>query len=238
LPLRVQTTLSSGVEQDHVEKKVVHRDGHRRVVRHKTSEIVPKTTVTFGRKTEFSGRLLDKVGNPIAGATVTVYQQIAEEAEAQVGTLTTGAEGGFVYEVPAESSRRLRFVYAGTATSLPAEGSAEVLVHGTSSLKVKPANVLNGGSVTFSGEVEGRPLPQMGKLVELQVRLSHEWSTFRTIRSKPDGEWSIEYPFKRTCGVEEYPFRIELPGEAGFPLEPGHSHTVTVTVRGRPCPTG
>jgi hypothetical protein len=238
LPLRVQTTLSSGVERDRVGKKVVHRDGHRRVVRHKTSELVPKTTVAFGRKTEFSGRLLDKSGNPIAGAPVTVYQQVAEEAEAQVGTLTTGAEGGFAYEVPADSSRKLRFVYAGTATSLPAEGSTEVLVHGTSTLKVKPDHVLNGDSVTFTGEVEGRPLPQMGKLVELQVRESHEWTTFRTIRSNTRGEWSIEYPFERTCGVEEYPFRIELPGEAGFPLEPGHSHTVTVTVRGRPCPTG
>ena len=103
--------------------------------------------------------------------------------------------------------------YAGTPTTLPSEGSAEVLVHGASTLKVKPAHVLNGGSVTFRGDVDGRPLPGNGKLVELQVRLTHEWSTFRTIRSGPGGEWSIEYPFKRSCGTEEYPFRAELPGE-------------------------
>jgi hypothetical protein len=237
LPLRAPTSVSAGVLHHAVVKKVVHRHGRRRVVRHRITELVPKETVGFGGKAEFSGRLLDKSGSPVAGAAVAVYQQVPEEDEAQVATLTTGSEGGFAYEAPAESSRRLRFVYAGTATSLPAEGSAELLVHGTSTLNVKPAKVLNGHSVTFTGQVRGNPLPSMGKLVELQVRLTHEWSTFRTIRSGPEGVWSISYPFKRTCGTEHYRFRGRLPGEAGYPLEPGHSPVVTVTVRGRPCPT-
>ncbi|MBS1886321.1 MAG: carboxypeptidase regulatory-like domain-containing protein [Actinobacteria bacterium] len=237
LPLRVPTSLTAGVLDRRVQKKVVRRNGHRRVVRHQVSHVAPEATVAVGHKVGFSGRLIDKAGNPVAGATVTVYQQVPEEAEVQVATVTTGAEGGFDYEVTADSSRRVRFAYAGTATTLPSEGSAELLVRAASTLKVRPQHVLNGGSVTFSGRVEGRPLPPSGKLVELEVHLSHEWSTFRTIRSDPNGEWSIEYPFKRTCGVEEYGFRAELPGEAGFPLEPGHSPTVTVTVRGRPCPT-
>jgi hypothetical protein len=237
LPLRVSTALSAGVLAHRVQKKIIHRHGHRRVIRHKVSELVPETTVGFGAKTEFSGRLLDKAGNPVAGASVAVLQMVSEEAEAQVATLTTAADGGFTYDAPAESSRRLRFVYGGTATTLPTEAAAEVLVHGTGTLKVKPGHVLNGGSVTFTGKVKGRPLPANGKLVELEVRLSDEWSTFRTIRSDPNGEWSIRYPFKRTCGKEEYEFRSELPGEAGWPLEPGHSPTVTVTVKGQPCPT-
>ncbi|MBA3867131.1 MAG: hypothetical protein H0X42_12430 [Solirubrobacterales bacterium] len=235
LPLRTTTMLGASVRASHIEKKVLHRHGRRRVVKHTVSEEGSKETVAFGTKAKFSGRLLDKAGNPIAGASIAVYQQAPEEAEAQVATLTTGAEGGFAYEIAAESSRRLRFVYSGTPTTLPSEGSAEVLVHGASTLKVKPAHVLNGGSVTFTGRVQGRPLPAQGKLVELQVRLTHEWSTFRTIRSGPEGVWSIEYPFRRTCGVEHFRFRARLPGEAGYPLEPGHSPTLTVTVRGKPC---
>jgi hypothetical protein len=237
LPLRTPTTVGASVQVSHVERKVVHHKGHRHVVRRRVSDEGPKETVGFGTKTTFAGRLLDKAGNPVAGASVAVYQQVPEESEAQVATLTTGSEGGFSYEAAAESSRRLRFVYSGTPTTLPAEGSAELLVHGTSTLKVKPAKVLNGHPVTFTGQVRGDPLPSQGKLVELQVRLTHEWSTFRTIRSDPEGAWSIPYPFKRTCGTEHYRFRVRLPGEAGYPLEPGHSPVVTVTVRGRPCPS-
>jgi hypothetical protein len=237
LPLRTPTSLGAGVLASHIKKKVVHRHGHRRVVRHKVSELAPKETTDFGGKAQFSGTLLDKTGNPVAGAAIAVYQQVPEEAETQIATLTTGADGSFAYEVEAASSQRMRFVYGGTATTLPSEGSAELLVHGASTLKVDRAHVANGDSVTFSGQVEGRPLPEKGKLVELQVRLSHEWSTFRTIRTDTEGKWSIEYPFKRTCGVEEYRFRAQLPGEAGYPLEPGHSPTVAVTVTGKPCPT-
>lgn len=86
--------------------------------------------------------------------------------------------------------------------------------------------------------MQGRPLPAAGKLIELQVRLSEEWSTFRTIRSKPDGTWRISYPFKRTCGVQHFRFRARLPGEASYPLEPGHSPVLAVTVKGQPCFTG
>jgi hypothetical protein len=237
LPLRTPTSLGASVRVSHVERKVLHHKGRRHVVRRRVSEEGPKETVGFGVKATFAGRLLDKAGNAVAGASVAVYQQVPEEAEAQVATLTTGSEGGFAYEAAAESSRRLRFVYSGTPTTLPAEGSAELLVDGTSTLKVKPAKVLNGHSVVFTGQVLGNQLPPQGKLVELQVRLTHEWSTFRTIRSDPERAWSIPYPFKRTCGTEHYRFRARLPGEAGYPLEPGHSPVVTVTVRGRPCPT-
>ncbi|MBS1891860.1 MAG: hypothetical protein JST59_11245 [Actinobacteria bacterium] len=237
LPLREPTSVSAGVLDRKEVRKVLHRHGHRRVVRHKVSELVPKETVGFGGKVTFSGRLLDKAGGPVSGAAIAVFQQIAEGAEEEVATLTTGAEGGFAYETEAGSSRRLRFVYAGTPTTLPAEGSAELLVHGASTLKVKPGYVMNGGSVTFTGKVMGGPLPANGKLVELQVRLSHEWSTFRTIRSDAHGRWSIPYAFKRTCGKADYRFKARLPAEAQFPFLPGRSPVVSVTVKGKPCPT-
>lgn len=235
LPLRVPTSVSAGLVHREVEREVVHRHGRRHVRGHETTEVVPAETVGFGAKATFTGRLLDRAGNPLAGAGVAVWQLIPEEAEVQVATLTTAADGGFAYEVDADASRRLRFVYAGTATTLPAEGSAELLVRGASTLKVRPRHVLNGGSVTFTGRVRGGPLPAKGKLVELQVRLTHEWSTFRTTRTDTEGSWSVPYPFRRTCGRARYRFRARLPGEAGFPFRPGRSRVGTVTVRGRPC---
>jgi hypothetical protein len=238
LPLRATTSLSAGVLREHEVWKTVHRSGKPHKVRRTVSVLEPKATVRLGRRVRFAGRLLDGAGQPLAAAPVQVYAQAPEEAEALIATLTTGAHGGFAYTAQAKTSSDLRFLYGGTETTLPAEGRASLLVHGRSTLKVSRSHVLNGQSVIFSGRVQGRPLPALGKLIELQVRLSHEWSTFRTIRSGPAGRWRKLYRFKRSCGLERFRFRARLPGEAHYPLEPGHSPQVTVRVRGRPCPTG
>ena len=65
---------------------------------------------------------------------------------------------GFTYAVEARASQSFRFVYTGTATILPVEDTATLLVKGTSTFTVKPKRVQNGDSVTFSGRVKGRPL--------------------------------------------------------------------------------
>lgn len=187
---------------------------------------------------QLGGRLVNRAGHALSGAKVLVYSQPTEGTEQLEDTVTTDARGRFAYAVEARSSRRFRFVYQGTATILPVEDTATLLVKATSAISVEPKHVLNGDSVTFSGRVKGRPLPEAGKLVELQVRLTEEWQTFRTIRSDPHGAWSIPYRFQRTCGVQRYRFRAHLPGEANYPLESGNSHELEVRVRGRPCSTG
>jgi hypothetical protein len=238
LPLRAITSLSAGVLRKHTVTKKVRRSGKPRKVRHTVTVLAPKATVGFGRRVRFAGRLVDRGGNAIAGAPVQIYSQPPEEAEALIATVTTGAHGGFAYAAKAKTTSKLRFLYRGTARNLPAEGKTLLLVHGRSTIKASRSRVLNGQSVLFSGRVQGRPLPTLGKLVELQVRLSHEWSTFRTIRSGPEGRWRIPYRFRRTCGLERFRFRARLPGEAHYPLEPGASPSVTVRVRGAPCSRG
>lgn len=236
LPLRIGSSVRAGV----IEKKRLRRKDHGK--RHhgtrKVTVLAPKAKVRFGSHVRFAGTVVDPAGNPVAGAPVQVYSRQPEGEEALVDTLTTGDNGRFAYAVDAHASQDLRFAYPGTATRLPAEDKVTLLVSGRSTFKVNRSHVLNGQSVVFEGRVQGRPLPAAGKLIELQVRLSEEWSTFRTIRSKPDGTWRISYPFKRTCGVQHFRFRARLPGEASYPLEPGHSPVLAVTVKGQPCFTG
>ena len=167
-----------------------------------------------------------------------VYSRPREGDETLVDTLSTGAHGHFAYSVDARASQALHFAYPGTTTRLPAEDRVAVLVAGRSTFAVTRTRILNGQSVVFSGRVQGRPLPVGGKLIELQFWVSNEWSTFRTIRSKANGRWRIPYRFQRTCGVQRFRFRARLPGEAGYPLEAGHSPILAVRVRGRPCSTG
>jgi hypothetical protein len=238
LPLRIASSMHAGaVRKKHV-RHTVHHGGKSHKVTRTITVLEPRARVGFGRHVRFAGVLVDRSGNPVAGATVQVYSHPPEGDETLVDTLSTGAHGHFAYAVDARASQALRFAYPGTTTRLPAEDKVALLVSGRSTFAVNRARVRNGQAVVFSGRVQGRPLPAAGKLIELQVWLVDEWSTFRTIRSKADGRWRIPYRFERTCGVQRFPFRARLPGEAGYPLEPGHSPVLAVRVRGQACSTG
>ncbi len=228
LPLRVATAMKAGV----VEKRSVTRKGKKGKVR---PVLEPRAKVSFGRKVHLGGHLVNRAGHPLADAKVLVYSRPREGTEQIVGTVTTDASGRFTYTVEARASQTFRFAYSGTATILPVEDTATLLVKGTSTFTVKPKRVLNGDSVMFSGQVKGRPLPETGKLLELQVRFTSGFQTFRTVRTDADGAWRIPYLFDSICGEQEFDFQAHLAGEAGWPLEAGNSRTLTIRVKGRPC---
>lgn len=238
LPLRVASAVRAGVVRKRTVRRTVRHGGKPHKVRRTVTVLEPRARVRFGSHVRLAGQLVDRAGNPLGGASVQVYSRPREGDEGQVGTLSTNAQGRFAYVVEASATQTLRFVYPGAATRLPAEDKVALIVAGRSTFAVSRSHVLNGQTVTFSGRVQGRPLPAEGKLVELQVRLPGEWETFRTIRSKPDGRWRIDYQFRRTCGVQRYHLRIRLPGEAGYGLSSGASRVLAVRVKGRPCFTG
>lgn len=227
LPLRIATSMKAGV----IERRTFTRKGKK--VRRAVLE--PRAKVSFGQGVRFAGELVNRAGHPLSDAKLTVYSRPREGDEQVDGTVVTDAHGRFVYPVQARSTRQFRFFYPGTATILPTEDEATLLVKGYSTINADPDRILNGESVLFSGQVKGRPLPEAGKLLEIQFHNPGEWGTFKTLRSRPDGSWSFEYPFNRTCGVQKYPFRVHLPPEAGYPLESGNSRVVSVRVKGRPC---
>jgi hypothetical protein len=238
LPLRIASSVRAGAIEKKRVRRTVHHGGKSHKVTRTITVLNPRAKVGFGRHVRLAGVLVDGSGNPVAGAPIQVYSRPREGEEALVDTLSTGAHGHFAYALDAHASQALRFAYPGTATRLPAEDKVALLVTARSTFVINRTRILNGQSVVFSGRVQGRPLPAAGKLIELQVRLSDEWSTFRTIRSKADGRWRIPYRFERTCGVQRFRFRARLPGEAGYPLESGHSSVLALTVKGQPCFTG
>ena len=129
-------------------------------------------------------------------------------------------------------SRDLRLAYTGSLQALPTETTLKLRVPAATSAKVSRTRIRNRQAVTFRGRVRGLPVPAAGKLVEIQVRFTDRWQTFRTTRSDSLGRWSSRYRFQRTRGVQRYRFRVRLPKEAGYPFETSVSRTLTVQVTG------
>jgi len=192
----------------------------------------PVAHVRFGRRVAIVGRLANRDGQGIAGAEVQVLSRSDTTPEQLVAVLQTDGEGTYRYTATGSSSRTLRFAYAGTALTLPTQSEVRLVVPAVSSLSVSRHRALNGQAVTFAGHVRSLPVPAGGKLIELQVRLSGRWQTFRTVRTDPGGNWRIPYRFKRTRGVQRFRFRVALPAETGYPFALGSSSPVRVRVRG------
>ena len=153
-------------------------------------------------------------------------------AFAPLASVRTDADGRLSIPAGRGPSRTLRFRWAGTDTAKPASADAQVLVPARTSITLDRRRVLNGEAVTFSGRLLGRPLPDGGKLVDLQVKLRGRWRTFAAPRADSAGRWSYLYRFEATRGLVSYSFRARIRREAAYPYELGHSRTVRVTVRG------
>ena len=233
LPLRIVATMRAGFEHAHTVWKTIRRHGERVRVRRKVTVVKPMVRVPSGGRAHAAGRLTNQDGQGIPGQDVHVYSASPIDAEQLVAVLHTDGEGRFRYVAAGSTNRTLRFVYAGSALVLPAQAAIKMRVPALTSLRVTRKRVLNGQAVTFTGRLRTLPAPASGKLVELQVRLSGRWQTFRTMRTDPAGRWAIPYRFKRTRGVQRYHFRARLPHEANYPFTAGGSRSLPVRVRGR-----
>ena len=107
-----------------------------------------------------------------------------------------------------------------------------MLVPARSSITVDRRGVLNGESVTFSGRLVGRPLPDGGKLVDLQVKLRGRWRTFAAPRADSAAAGATPTASRPPAASSRYRFRARIRREAAYPYELGHSRIVRVTVRG------
>jgi hypothetical protein len=89
--------------------------------------------------------------------------------------------------------------------------------------------VAGGRPVRFQGRV-GRPLPRLGKLVEVQAHFRGRWRTISAVRTGRDGRWAFRYVFGAAGRRATYRLRARVPVEAGYPFAAGASRAVRVTV--------
>ena len=218
LPLRRRASIQAGFE------RTVRRPGRRRGT---MVVLRPAARVGYEQRAAIAGRLMSDDGRAIVGAAVQLFA-----ADQVIDTVTTDANGRFRTSVVGSQSQVLRLAYTGSSQALPTQTTLKLRVPAATSAKVSRSRVRNGQAVTFRGRVRGLPVPAAGKLVEIQVRFTDRWQTFRTTRSDELGRWSSRYRFQRTRGVQRYRFRVRLPKEAGYPFETSVSRTLSVQVAG------
>ena len=234
LPLRIVSTMQAGFERTRTVWQTIRRHGKRVRVRRKVTVLKPVGACAARRPGSAS-----QDGSPTATVRASPARRSASTRlprsapEQLVAVLHTDGEGRYRYTAAGSSNRTLRFAYAGSALVLPAQAAIKMRVPALTSLRVTRRRVLNGQAVTFTGRLRTLPAPAGGKLVELQVRLSGRWQTFRTMRTDAAGRWAVPYRFKRTRGVQRYRFRARLPHEASYPFTAGGSRSLTVRVRGQ-----
>jgi hypothetical protein len=232
LPLRIVSTMQAGVRHDRIVRRTITRRGRRRQVRQRVIELRSAARVQFGGRVKIIGRLANRDGQGIADAEIQVLSRSAVTAEQLVAVLRTDGEGRYSYTAMGSMNRTLRFAYGGSPLMLPAQSEVGLGVAAASSIRVSRRRVLNGQAVTFAGRLRTLPVLPSGKLVEMQVRVSRRWQTFRTARTDSAGRWAIRYRFRRTRGVQRYRFRLALPREDGYAFGHGASRSLTVRVRG------
>jgi hypothetical protein len=190
-----------------------------------------EVTVGYGRPAVVTGRLANNAGDPIRGAKLCVKMATlgVDERAANVGAVTTDAEGRYRYEVPAGPNREVVVGYRHDSSQVVRD--VRYYAHAGPSLRVSDSRVDNGDRVRFWGQLPG---PQnVGRVVVLQAGTvgSKRWITFRKATAKAQGVFRANYHFTHTTRRTKYRFRAVVPRQAGYPWVAGQSEAVTVLVR-------
>ena len=232
LPARIDTRLAVGVPRTIVRETYERRHGQRVLVRRRIRRLDSNMIARHRRRIRLRGFLTNSDGQPIEGATIEAFERRPGGGIAPVGLATTGTDGKFRYVVRATRNRELLFRYGGSRRIGSATTDFTLLVPASTSIRADRQQLFNGQQVRFGGRVTTRPLPDNGKLIEMQAHFRGQWRTFSTVRAGRRGRWHFPYRFGGTTGRVTYRFRARLPAEGGYPFISGNSRVVKVVVLG------
>lgn len=200
-----------------------------------------RKTIAYHRRSTVRGRLTNRQGRPIAGQPVTVTEHFGSGAliSQRVRTVTTDSRGRWHERIPAGPSRQISATYAGSRRYIGQKARVGSLAVRTKvGLRLSRNRIREGKRVLFKGRVRhlAARIPSDGKLVELQVKSGHQWTTVRhAFHTNDNGKYRFRYRFGRfyTSNVH-YRFRVMAPHEQGWPYKaPAKSKTRKLVVKAR-----
>lgn len=198
-----------------------------------------RLTVPFTSEGVLSGRLTKADGIGVPEREVRLVSRFSRGANGPATSVgvTTGADGGFRFELPAGPSRRLDLSFAGDGRLEPAGHSAfELRVRSGVKLRAEPRRLRTGQTLRLSGRVRrlGAPMPRRGKVVAIQYleQATRRWRPVLVTRTGHRGRFRARYRFRYVIGRARVVLRAVALAEERWPYAPGASRPLVVRVRG------
>jgi hypothetical protein len=181
----------------------------------------------YHRRVSLRGELIGLDGIPMVNATVEVLTRSAVSSDnfSFIGRITTHRGGHFKIKLPLGTSQTVCLRYKPLSGGLYAAAlSVTQRVRAGLQLNANPHHVTPSGTINLTGGVLGGFIPELGKVVELQVYYLGSWRVFRTLRTTPDGRFTSFYTFLGGQGT--FAFRACVRAESNYPFVFGCSHAV------------
>ena len=191
----------------------------------------------YGVRHVIRGKLTDRKGKGIRNARVELAATPSAKGAAESldkGGARTRPDGTWTLILPLDVSSRLLSVryrsHANDATAA-ATRTLRLKVRAGVRLSVTPRVAGRGKTIRLAGRLLGRPVPRVGKVLELQARTpGTAWVTFSTVRTKQGGAFTSRYTFRRG-GPVTYELRVRSRASDDYPFDMGTSRAVRVRVR-------
>ncbi len=187
-------------------------------------------TLTAGQPATITGRLLSRIGQALGGFVV-----VARQGGQDIGAGVTGPNGSFrLQAVPLRTGPIEVGVPDGsTVVPVPTGPGAAVRLKATVTLMASSTHArAHGAPVVFRGTMHPAPGAVGGRkaiVLEWRDPFRGTWRPVVNARAAADGSFSIPWRFQaRGLTV---PFRIRVPRERGWLIEPGVSKVIRVHVR-------
>ncbi len=163
-------------------------------------QLVRRATVTSNDQPVVRGSLTDGSGQPVAGATVCVYQttDLPDAGKEPVTRVTTQANGHFATRLDAGPSRVVDVAYRYNTIRLSDRVELDSTVVPVFRIPKKKRHSRNGQATAFKGWLPGPNAD--GRAVALQARTGRKWRTFKQLRTDPGGRFRGKYRFLHTRG--------------------------------------
>lgn len=187
-------------------------------------------TLATGGAVTITGRLAGRGGQPLAG-----FVMVARQGGRDLGGGVTGPDGAFrLTVVPTRSGPIDVGVPDGSkVVPVPTGPGVAVRLRATVSLMASSHQARpRGAPVVFRGRMSPAPGAEGGRkavVLEWLDPFRKAWRPVVNARAAADGSFRIPWRFQAS-GLT-VPFRVRVPRERGWLIEPGVSKVVTVTVR-------